>query len=58
MLRLPGSALEGRMVIDPIPGLMVFFPSWLKHQVHPFRGSGERISISYNILVKHDPSDS
>ncbi len=54
MIRLPGSVLEGRMMIDPIPGLMVFFPSWLKHQVHPYRGTGERISISYNILVQRE----
>ncbi|MEM9043387.1 MAG: TIGR02466 family protein [Pseudomonadota bacterium] len=52
MRRLRGSVMEGRMVIDPLPGLMVFFPSWLKHHVHPYRGTGERISISYNIQVQ------
>jgi len=39
-------------VIDPVPGLMVFFPSWLKHIVHPYRGTGERISISYNVTIR------
>lgn len=42
----------GRYLVEPIPGLMVMFPSWLKHMVHPFQGSGERISISFNINVQ------
>lgn len=51
MLALPGSVFEGRYLIAPLPGLMVFFPSWIKHLVHPFRGEGERISISWNIEI-------
>jgi Putative 2OG-Fe(II) oxygenase len=42
----------GRYLAEPIPGLMVMFPSWLKHMVHPFSGSGERISISFNVNVQ------
>ncbi len=41
----------GRLIFDPIPGLMVLFPSWLKHMVHPFFGEGERISISFNLTI-------
>lgn len=52
MLPLPGSIFEGRYLISPLPGLMVFFPSWLKHFVHPFRGEGARVSISWNISIK------
>src|ERR1700751_2083744 len=37
----------GRYWVEPLPGLMVMFPSWLKHMVHPFSGSGERISVSF-----------
>jgi uncharacterized protein (TIGR02466 family) len=51
MLPLHGSVFDARCLISPIPGLMVFFPSWLKHLVHPFRGTGERISISWNVKV-------
>ncbi|MEM9765272.1 MAG: 2OG-Fe(II) oxygenase family protein [Pseudomonadota bacterium] len=51
-MRLKGSIYEGRYVIDPAPGLMVFFPSWLKHIVHPYRGTGERISISFNVTIR------
>ena len=43
----------GRFLVAPIPGLMVLFPGWLAHMVHPFRGDGRRISISFNSYV-HD----
>ena len=42
----------GRYFVEPLPALMVMFPSWLKHMVHPFFGSGERISISFNVRVQ------
>jgi uncharacterized protein (TIGR02466 family) len=42
----------GRYFVEPMPGLMVIFPGWLKHMVHPFTGSGERISISFNVNVQ------
>ncbi len=28
---------------------MVLFPSWLFHQVRPYRGQGLRISIAFNL---------
>lgn len=37
--------------IRPKPGLMLLFPSWLFHQVRPYRGSGLRISIAFNFGV-------
>lgn len=40
-----------RCLLTPKPGLMVVFPSWLQHQVHPCAIDGERISISYNFMV-------
>lgn len=49
MIHLEGTFMGGRTLIDPIPGLMIMFPSWLQHFVHPFYGSGERISIAFNI---------
>ena len=48
---LAGSKLEERHLIDPTPGLMVLFPSWLQHFVHPFFGKGERISIAFNAMT-------
>ena len=35
--------------IRPRPGLLFVFPSWLFHQVRPYRGSGLRISIAFNL---------
>ncbi|MCW8092966.1 TIGR02466 family protein [Alteromonas sp. ASW11-130] len=54
MAYLKNTILESRYVIDPIPGLMVVFPSWLTHQVHPFHGSGERISVAFNVIVEEE----
>jgi uncharacterized protein (TIGR02466 family) len=51
MLRLEGGPSDGRCLVSPKPGLMVMFPSWLKHMVHPLNGEGERISIAFNILL-------
>lgn len=44
--------VAGKFTVDPIPGLMIFFPSWLSHMAHPFRGKGERISIAFNVAVE------
>ena len=34
--------------VKPIEGTMLVFPQWLKHQVMPFFGEGERRSIAMN----------
>lgn len=34
--------------IQPVAGLMILFPSYLAHSVHPHRGSRPRISIAFN----------
>jgi uncharacterized protein (TIGR02466 family) len=33
----------------PEPGLLLLFPSYLYHRTLPFRGAGERISISFDL---------
>jgi hypothetical protein len=40
--------------IEPKPGLVVIFPAWLQHCVHPFFGMGHRISITMNITLGED----
>ena len=37
--------------IKPEVGNLVMFPIWLKHQVAPFFGEGERRSLSVNIDI-------
>lgn len=40
-----------RYQVRPQPGLMIMFPSYVNHYVHPFIGDGERISIAFNIKI-------
>lgn len=40
-----------RYQVKPNPGLMMLFPSFVHHYVHPFSGTGERISIAFNIRI-------
>lgn len=41
---------------EPVAGRMLIFPSWLKHQVMPFFGEGERRSIAANWAI-HDSDE-
>jgi len=50
-IQVPNTILDARTFVENIPGRMVLFPSWVKHMVHPFMGSGVRISIASNINV-------
>ena len=36
------------LTIDPRPGLLLLWESWLRHEVLPGTGRGERLSISFN----------
>jgi uncharacterized protein (TIGR02466 family) len=48
MVEVPGSPYGQRMIIRPVPGLMVLFPSWLYHFVHPGDSDSVRVSIAFN----------
>jgi uncharacterized protein (TIGR02466 family) len=48
MTDVPGSPYGQRVLVRPEPGLMVLFPGWLYHFVHPLQHDGERISIAFN----------
>jgi uncharacterized protein (TIGR02466 family) len=37
------------VTIAPSPGLMLVFPSFVYHGVHPYRGTQPRISIAFNL---------
>jgi len=41
-------ALQTFVTVDPRPGLLLMWESWLRHEVLPGRGNGERLSISFN----------
>ena len=37
--------------IDPVPGQLVIFPSWLAHQAMPYHGKLDRVIVSFNVSV-------
>jgi uncharacterized protein (TIGR02466 family) len=54
MMVIPGAMFGLAKVERPVTGDIVVFPSWLRHQVHPYAGEGERISIAFNIRIRPD----
>jgi len=51
MTFIPGGMTTHCRVI-PHPGLLLFFPAYLHHTVHPFFGAGERIVVVCNAYVR------
>lgn len=45
--------IENRNIVlyPPLPGRLMFFPSWLKHGVHKNNSLDNRISLAFNISV-------
>ena len=41
----------GPLQLAPEPGMLVMFPSWVEHMVHPHHGADDRISIAINIKL-------
>ncbi|MFQ5775573.1 MAG: 2OG-Fe(II) oxygenase family protein [Kiloniellaceae bacterium] len=39
------------MKLDVREGRLVVFPAWLEHSVAPTEGEGERVSVSFNIML-------
>ena len=49
---LPGGLSVGtNQTIVPKAGRLVMFPSWVLHQVRPYRGTAQRISIALNLSL-------
>ena len=40
--------LQAFVAVEPRPGLLLMWESWLRHEVLPRTGRGERWSISFN----------
>ena len=41
----------GESVVQPKAGRMVLFPAWVLHQVRPYKGKAERISVAFNLCL-------
>ena len=51
-LRMVGSISAGATErVVPKAGRLVMFPAWLMHQVRPYTGTAERISIAFNLAL-------
>jgi len=49
--------LDSRFSFEPVPvvpeaGKMLFFPSWLGHEILPYQGQTERIMVAFNSWVE------
>jgi hypothetical protein len=42
----------GSMAFSLQAGQLILFPSWIQHQVMPFFGEGERITVAFNCAMK------
>jgi len=45
----PGDPYGEPVRVRPQAGLIVIFPSWLYHWVHPYTGRAPRIAVSFNV---------
>jgi hypothetical protein len=43
--------------VEPVPGNLLLFPSWLAHQALPYGGEKERVIISFNASVHGSRGD-
>ncbi len=49
---MPGGLSAGATErVRPRAGRLVLFPAWMMHQVRPYRGMAERISIAFNLTL-------
>lgn len=46
-----GEAVRSQFAIRPEAGLLVMFPSWLRHSVEPHGGDRERVSVAINLSL-------
>ena len=51
---MPNHFARHSYVVKPVVGDFYLFPSWLAHQVYPFRSDGERRSMAFNVHFKLD----
>ena len=52
----PGDPYGEPVRVRPEAGLIVIFPSWLYHWVHPYAGRTPRIAVSFNATLAVSPT--
>jgi uncharacterized protein (TIGR02466 family) len=51
LLAVENFGFGDRVRVEPREGLLILFPGWLPHFVHPYEGDSERISIAFNVKL-------
>ncbi len=51
MKMVDGSPMRSQHAVRPEAGMIVVFPSWLRHSVNQHRGARPRVSIALNLMV-------
>lgn len=55
------SLYPSTFTVRPRDGVLVVFPGWLQHYVHPYRGTRPRICVSCNVrmelALRHEPNE-
>ena len=46
-----GEPMRSEIAIRPEAGMLVLFPSWLRHSVRPHGGDRERVSVAINLWL-------
>jgi uncharacterized protein (TIGR02466 family) len=46
-----GLSVGANETVRPKAGRLFMFPAWLLHQVRPYRGNAERISVAFNLSL-------
>lgn len=49
-IQINQTIMDQKCFLQNDPGMMLLFPSWVKHMVHPHKGTEPRISIAFNVL--------
>ena len=49
-IQVSRSVTDNKCFMNNEPGLMILFPGWLRHMVHPHGSEDARISIAFNAL--------
>ena len=52
-----GEPVRSQHAIRPEAGMLVLFPSWLRHSVQPHRGDRDRVSVAMNLLLTGAPPE-
>lgn len=47
---------DWRISVPPVSGNLFFFPSYVRHEVRPILGKGQRISIAMDVFIKRQES--